>query len=100
LDKQCCAKGSEVLAKAYMSLAVIIAQFPVGGDQLHPDSPYEDSGSTGSTSDWVALEMVFIFFFVLFVGMPLGAAVLSRVLYAIFWILGKEGVEEEDADKK
>ena len=88
VDSQHYQKGSEVLAQAYMSLAVILAQWPVGGDQMHPDSPYEDASSTGN-SDWDALWLLFAVPFFLFVVMPLGAKLMFHVLTAIDWIYGK-----------
>lgn len=38
-----------MLAKAGMSLAVILAQFPVGGDQMHTDHPDATPVASG---DW------------------------------------------------
>jgi len=50
VDTQCCAKGIEVLAQAGMSLAVIIAQSPVGADQMN-----EDGGGDGLVYSVIAL---------------------------------------------
>lgn len=47
-----------MLAQAYMSLAVILAQFPVGGDQMHPDAP---NATPAASPAWRVIIALLVF---------------------------------------
>ena len=80
-----------MLAQAYMSLALILAQFPVGGDQMHPDAPM--ATPVADETWWDRLEVIFVLFSPIIIGF------FVSLIFKVFEKKGKDADERPKMSK-